>query len=109
MVPVAPAADPATRTRLRPSGAMASAACARLYRARGAGRLATKRHGKGRRMDGSLIAQRSGCDPEAIAAREADITGKPQRIEPLAPDDLTGEAKELVDRIRLSAGSSAGS
>ena len=60
-------------------------------------------------MVGSLIEQRSGCDPEAIAAREADITGKPQRIEPLAEAELSGEAKDLVDRIRKSAGSDAAS
>ncbi|CAN7513668.1 carboxymuconolactone decarboxylase family protein [Phenylobacterium sp. LjRoot225] len=55
-------------------------------------------------MDGSLIAQRSGYDPEAIAAREAEITGKPQRIEPLRAEELSGDAKDLVHRIRAAVG-----
>jgi 4-carboxymuconolactone decarboxylase len=60
------------------------------------------------RMDGSLIAQRSGYDPEAIAAREAEITGKPQRVDPLTPDDLSGDAKDLVTRIRAAIGLAPG-
>ncbi len=57
-------------------------------------------------MDGSLIAQRSGCDPDAIAAREAEIIGKPQRIEPMDPALLTGDARDLIIRIRASVGAS---
>lgn len=52
------------------------------------------------------IEQRSGYDEAAIAAREADIIGKPQRIEPLA--ELTPEARDLVVRIRSSIGSATG-
>jgi alkylhydroperoxidase family enzyme len=53
----------------------------------------------------SWIEQRSGYDAAAIAAHEADITGKPQRVEPLGLEELSGAAKDLVDRIRASAGS----
>jgi alkylhydroperoxidase family enzyme len=52
----------------------------------------------------SWIEQRSGYDAAAIAAREADINGKPQRIEPLGDEELSGEAKDLVAAIRASAG-----
>jgi 4-carboxymuconolactone decarboxylase len=52
------------------------------------------------------IEQRSGYDGAAIAAREADITGKPQRIEPLT--ELSPEARDLVVRIRASIGSATG-
>ena len=55
-------------------------------------------------MDGSLVAQRSGYDPEAVAAREAEINGKPQRIDPLSPEALSGDARDLVTRIRASIG-----
>jgi 4-carboxymuconolactone decarboxylase len=53
----------------------------------------------------SWVEERSGCDAAAIAAREAEITGKPQRIEPLAIEELNGDAKALVARIRASTGS----
>jgi alkylhydroperoxidase family enzyme len=53
----------------------------------------------------SWVDARSGCDAAAIAAREAEITGKPQRIEPLAIEELNGDAKALVARIRASTGS----
>lgn len=55
-------------------------------------------------MGGSFIAQRSGYDREAVAAREADVTGKPQRIAPLAPEEVSQATRDLVDRIRASAG-----
>ncbi len=55
-------------------------------------------------MDGSLVERRSGYDPEAIAAREAEINGKPPRIAPLSPEELSGDAKDLVNRIRASIG-----
>ena len=64
---------------------------------------------EGETMDGSMIATRSGCDPEAIAARTAELNGKAQRIEPLTPEELSGEAKALIDRIRASTGASAAS
>ncbi|MDE2302175.1 MAG: carboxymuconolactone decarboxylase family protein [Sphingomonadales bacterium] len=41
----------------------------------------------------------------AIAAREAEITGKPQRIGEVAPETLDGEALALINRVRASAGS----
>jgi alkylhydroperoxidase family enzyme len=41
---------------------------------------------------------------EAIAAREADIMGKPQRIPELAPEDIDGAARELIATIRGSVG-----
>jgi alkylhydroperoxidase family enzyme len=55
----------------------------------------------------SWIEERSGYDVEAVAAWEAKITGRPQRIEPLQTEELDGEARELVDLIRTSAGSAA--
>jgi alkylhydroperoxidase family enzyme len=58
-------------------------------------------------MDGGFIERRSGFDAQAVAAREADITGKPQRIDPLTEAQMDADAKALVDRIRVSAGSSA--
>ncbi len=42
---------------------------------------------------------------EALAARAAEITGKPQRIEEVPEASLSGDALELIDRIRGSAGS----
>lgn len=56
----------------------------------------------------SWIEQRSVYDAEAIAAREAEITGRPQRIEPLHADEMSGEARELVTRIRASTGGPGG-
>jgi len=55
-------------------------------------------------MDGSFIETRSSCDPEAIAAREAEINGRPQRIEPLAPEALGEEVRALVQEIHGSIG-----
>jgi alkylhydroperoxidase family enzyme len=55
----------------------------------------------------SWVEQRSGCDAAAIAAREAEVTGRPQRIEPLPLEDLNDEAKALVARIRASTGGTA--
>ncbi len=40
----------------------------------------------------------------SIAEREAEITGKPQRIAPLAVDQLDAEATALITAIRLSIG-----
>ena len=53
----------------------------------------------------SWVEERSGLDDAAIAAREADITGKPQRIGPLGVEELGGETLELINRLRGSAGS----
>jgi 4-carboxymuconolactone decarboxylase len=41
---------------------------------------------------------------EAVAARQAEITGKPQRIAEVDPDTLDGDALGLIERIRGSAG-----
>lgn len=43
-------------------------------------------------------------DPEMIAAREAEITGKPQRIDPLSVEDLSGAAMDQVTNIRAAIG-----
>jgi alkylhydroperoxidase family enzyme len=40
----------------------------------------------------------------AVAARQAEITAKPQRIGEVAPETLDGEALALIERIRGSAG-----
>ena len=58
-------------------------------------------------MDGSLIEMLSGWEPDAIAARAAEINGKPQRIEPLAPEALSGDAKTLVDGVCAAAGATS--
>lgn len=39
-----------------------------------------------------------------IAAREAQVVGDGPRIEPLDDEEIEGEARALVDRIRASAG-----
>jgi 4-carboxymuconolactone decarboxylase len=39
-----------------------------------------------------------------IAAREAEIVGKPQRIAPLTPDEFDQDAKELVRKLLQSLG-----
>jgi alkylhydroperoxidase family enzyme len=54
------------------------------------------------------VEQRSGHDAAAIAEREADINGKPQRIEPLTGEELSQEARDLIIRIRASIGSATG-
>jgi 4-carboxymuconolactone decarboxylase len=41
---------------------------------------------------------------EAVAARQAEIIGKPQRIDEVAQDTLDGDALALIHRIRGSAG-----
>src|ERR1700751_1223906 len=56
----------------------------------------------------SWIEQRSVYDAEAIAAREAEITGQPQRIEALREDEMSDEGRELVPRIRASTGGNGG-
>lgn len=40
----------------------------------------------------------------AMAAREAEITGKPQRIDDVEPGMLDGDARDLIERIRGSVG-----
>lgn len=50
------------------------------------------------------IEQRSGYDAQAIAARGADINGKPPRIAPLKEEELSVESRELIARLRGSSG-----
>ena len=52
----------------------------------------------------SWVDQRSRVDAAAIAARQADVTAEPQRIAELRPDEVSDEAKALIDKIRSSAG-----
>ena len=39
-----------------------------------------------------------------IEARMAEVVGDGPRIEPLSDEDITGEARELVDKVRAGAG-----
>ena len=55
-------------------------------------------------MDGSFVETRSSCDPEAIAARDAEINGQPQRIQPLAQADVGPEVVGLVEAVHASIG-----
>ncbi len=53
-------------------------------------------------MDGSLIDARAGWDPAALAARAAEINGRPQRIEPLANDEVGEDLRALITDIQAS-------
>lgn len=55
-------------------------------------------------MTSSFIRERSGCDPKAIAAREADINGKPQRVESLRLEEVSQDARDLINSIRATIG-----
>lgn len=55
-------------------------------------------------MDGSLIGEWGDRGPEALAARDAQINGAPQRIEPLAPDDLGADLEALISEVQDSVG-----
>lgn len=55
-------------------------------------------------MDGSLVDKRKRPDLHAVAAREAEITGRPQRIEPLAEEDLSDELIALMRSVGASIG-----
>ena len=55
-------------------------------------------------MDGSLVDKRNSRDLHAVAAREAEITGQPQRVEPLAEEDLSGELTALMRSVGASVG-----
>lgn len=55
-------------------------------------------------MDGSLIDGRGGRDAAALAARDAEINGKPQRIQPLAPDEMGGDLETLISEVQDSVG-----
>ncbi len=43
----------------------------------------------------------------ALAQRQHQITGHPQRIEEISPEALSGEARAMIDAIRNSAGAGA--
>jgi alkylhydroperoxidase family enzyme len=55
-------------------------------------------------MKATFMGPRGRYDAQAIAAREAEINGKPQRIEPLGPVALSDEVRGMVTRIRASIG-----
>ncbi len=55
-------------------------------------------------MEGALVDKRSKWDVHAVAAREAEICGRPQRIEPLAEEELSGELVELMRSVGASIG-----
>ena len=55
-------------------------------------------------MDHSLLRERSGVDAKAIAEREAEIVGKPQRIPEVSVDALTPAQREIISSIRASVG-----
>jgi 4-carboxymuconolactone decarboxylase len=53
------------------------------------------------------IDEKTGYEPAAIAARDAEIHGKPPRIAPLTEAELSGDALELITRLRSSINASA--
>lgn len=55
-------------------------------------------------MDGSLIDGRGGWDPEALAERDTEINGAPQRIEPLAHEAVAGDLAALITGVQDSIG-----
>ncbi|MDE2405151.1 MAG: carboxymuconolactone decarboxylase family protein [Sphingomonadales bacterium] len=55
-------------------------------------------------MAASLIRDAQDYSAEAIAAREAEINGKPQRIAELQLEEIDGEAREIIRTIRSSTG-----
>lgn len=55
-------------------------------------------------MDGSLVDKHASRDLHAVAAREAEITGRPQRVEPLAEADLSDEMLALMRSVGASVG-----
>ena len=55
-------------------------------------------------MDVKAGGTKAGFDDEALAAREAKIVGKPQRIAEIDPADLSDDAREVIIRVRSAAG-----
>jgi alkylhydroperoxidase family enzyme len=55
-------------------------------------------------MDGSLVDKGRRWDVHGIAAREAEINGRPQRVEPLAEDDLDDELSALMRGLGATIG-----
>jgi 4-carboxymuconolactone decarboxylase len=51
--------------------------------------------------------EKSAYDAAAIAARDAEIHGKPPRIAPLSEKELSGDALDLITRLRSSINASA--
>jgi alkylhydroperoxidase family enzyme len=55
-------------------------------------------------MGPSIVQERSGYDAEAIAKHEADIIGKPPRVAPLKPEEMSQAGRDLINNIRASIG-----
>lgn len=52
----------------------------------------------------SIVADQQGFTAEGIAAREAEILGKPQRVAPLKVEELSQETWDIVNDIRKTIG-----
>lgn len=52
----------------------------------------------------SNVADRDGFTAEGIAAREAEILGKPQRITPLALEEVSQDVWDIVNDVRKTIG-----
>jgi alkylhydroperoxidase family enzyme len=52
----------------------------------------------------SIVADRDGFSAEGIAAREAELLGKPQRVPPLALEELGQDSWDIVNDIRKTIG-----
>jgi alkylhydroperoxidase family enzyme len=55
-------------------------------------------------MSSSFIAEPGGFDPSGIAAREAEVIGKPQRVGSVTLEEVPQEAWEIVNEIRRTIG-----
>lgn len=55
-------------------------------------------------MNSSFVAERSGFDGEAIAARQAEIVGEPQRIAPPPIEAIGPDILETINTIRSAIG-----
>jgi alkylhydroperoxidase family enzyme len=55
-------------------------------------------------MTASFIQERSGYDAAAIAAHEAEINGKPQRVESVRLEEVSQDARDLINGIRATIG-----
>jgi 4-carboxymuconolactone decarboxylase len=51
--------------------------------------------------------EKGGYDAAAIAARDAEIHGKPPRIAPLSEKELSGDALDMITRLRSAINASA--
>src|SRR5262249_29139161 len=68
------------------------------------GRLRAGANRTGRQMGASSFVAGRGYDAAAVAAREAEINGKPQRVEAMALSELPQEAWDVVNTIRSAIG-----